>query len=636
MANRARILVSVMNGNWMKKNALRWRWLWLASLMVIIPGCAGEETSCFGNSDCDTCEACVNGSCVTDAELCGQDPCEGVVCDNPPASKCIDADTLQVFHQGGNCVDGDCAYGSDEVTCANGCEQDACKDEPCAGITCDQPPVNKCQDETTLLEYANTGTCSAGECDYSESETTCDYQCQLGACVADPCADVLCNTPDDDVCEDQNTLLVYQNPGTCSAGKCSYPSQPQTCDHGCAQGACLPAACAGITCDTAPDACHQAPGVCVEGICQFDPVSDCLNNDACCPLGCGPTSDNDCLDCEDEQYPCPTGCCDWKVDLVARSGGYQTSLVLDQNQFPHISHNSSSIGDLKYAHWDGENWQLDLVDTGADAAGETSLALDQSGKPHILYQNLSTHKMIYRSYEGPGWLPQDVDPLSNVEDFSSMVLDQQDIAHIVYRDSKTSTLKYARQNGATFNIEDIDTDNPCGTEPSLQVDALGFAHVSYFYNETRVLKYARQTASGWDIHEVELLGDSYVSGIGYSSLVLDADGNPHIAYFDEYANKLKYAYWSAGNFLTVTVDAVSNAGLFASLALDRKGHPHIAYQNTSGQFKYAFFTGQGWEIMMVDISYGMGEHCSLALDDNDHPHISVRYQSDNSLYYVHW
>lgn len=53
---------------------------------------------------------------------------------------------------------------------------------------------------------------------------------------ADLCSGVVCNAPPGPTCKDPATLETFSASGTCSAGKCSYPSTQKTC--ACAAGAC--------------------------------------------------------------------------------------------------------------------------------------------------------------------------------------------------------------------------------------------------------------------------------------------------------------------------------------------------------------------------------------------------------------
>ena len=123
----------------------------------------------------------------------------------------------------------------------------------------------------------------------------------------------------------------------------------------------------------------------------------------------------------------------------------------------------------------------------------------------------------------------------------------------------------------------------------------------------------------------------------YPSLALDAEGRPHIAYYD---GQLMYASWTGAEWVFQAVD-VGGWGWFPSLALDAAGNPHIAYgrqSNTNGWLKYAKWTGSGWSIEIVDKTQNaVGKWNSLVLDSAGHPHISYhQFWGGGKVRYAEW
>src|SRR5262245_10177449 len=100
----------------------------------------------------------------------------------------------------------------------------------------------------------------------------------------------------------------------------------------------------------------------------------------------------------------------------------------------------------------------------------------------------------------------------------------------------------------------------------------------------------------------------------YTSLRLDALGNPHISYYDVTNGDLKYASKSVGTWITENVRQTGdNVGQYTSLALDAQGVPHISYYDvTSHDLKYASKTGSSWTIETVDAPGDVGQYSSLA------------------------
>src|SRR5262249_9794826 len=86
----------------------------------------------------------------------------------------------------------------------------------------------------------------------------------------------------------------------------------------------------------------------------------------------------------------------------------------------------------------------------------------------------------------------------------------------------------------------------------------------------------------WTLETVDS-GFSY-----YTSLALDAQGNPHISYYADFTQgDLKYASKSGGVWTTESVDITGDVGSYTSLALDAEGNPRISYYDTvNGDLKY--------------------------------------------------
>jgi N-acetylneuraminic acid mutarotase len=186
---------------------------------------------CFRWEPAETCEpanACLAGSCVTDVG-CVTTP---VTCDAPPASECVDDDTLRVWDTSGLCEDdGSCSYQQNDIDCANCPSCDACE-----GVTCDDPP--------SICFEAN-GTCDGGSCSYAfDDDADCSDgdDCTTGdSCGSGVCAGsaMVCDDPGPPTCFDESTLRTFSSSGTCQAGECEYPFVDETCPDACEAGACV-------------------------------------------------------------------------------------------------------------------------------------------------------------------------------------------------------------------------------------------------------------------------------------------------------------------------------------------------------------------------------------------------------------
>src|SRR5262249_28696835 len=144
-------------------------------------------------------------------------------CNAPPAPFCLDGTTLRAYVSVGSCGSGACSYTYWDVLCENSCESGACiGNDRCSGVKCVTPPVAAWVDGTTLMTYSQSGTCSKGSCSYKGTHTTCSSGCNNGACQGEPCAGITCNTPPVATCISPTVRRSYSPVGTCSGGTCSY------------------------------------------------------------------------------------------------------------------------------------------------------------------------------------------------------------------------------------------------------------------------------------------------------------------------------------------------------------------------------------------------------------------------------
>jgi len=219
---------------------------------------------------------------------CQADPCQGVVCETPPNDQC--------YRTPGACSGGLCAYEMQPpgTSCDDGnlcSDQDACTDQgDCRGVlrTCEVPGP-ECQENDTVSRLYLEASCqpTTGLCEFTWQDTTCTFGCDpaTGLCQNDPCAGVVCNTPPNAQC--------YAATGSCVDGTCVYaPLGTDTvCDDG---NPCTDldhcdgtGNCSGTArvCDTPPNAqCYPALGSCVDGACTYRPLdagTPCNDGDLC-------------------------------------------------------------------------------------------------------------------------------------------------------------------------------------------------------------------------------------------------------------------------------------------------------------------------------------------------------------------
>ena len=62
----------------------------------------------------------------------------------------------------------------------------------------------------------------------------------------------------------------------------------------------------------------------------------------------------------------------------------------------------------------------------------------------------------------------------------------------------------------------------------------------------------------------------------WPSLALDSKDNPHITYWNNFENKLKYAYYDENGWHIEI--ALTEDGSYSQLVIDNSDHPHISFE----------------------------------------------------------
>ena len=229
----------------------------------------------------------------------------------------------------------------------------------------------------------------------------------------------------------------------------------------------------------------------------------------------------------------------WVPEIVDsnHSAGPYLSMKMDLDHRPCISYYHHGVG-LKYAHYDGSKWQIEVVDPGSQGS-ETSLAIDSGGHPHISYRGPGWGTVKYAFHNGTGWNIETVDPVENSQEYTSIALDSLDRPHISYYDGDNRDLKYAYYNGTNWTITTVDSNGWVGEYTSLALDSNDRPHITYFYDTTDDLIYTYYDGNQWQRIPIETLDD-----IGrYTALVLDGEDRPHMTYFDGFRTRLRYAHY---------------------------------------------------------------------------------------------
>jgi len=183
----------------------------------------------------------------------------------------------------------------------------------------------------------------------------------------------------------------------------------------------------------------------------------------------------------------------------------------------------------------------------------------------------------------------------------------------------------AIQSDWTWHVETVDATGNVGQYTSLVVDANGSPHISYYGSSD--LKYAEYDGTSWIVQALDAAGDTGL----FTSIAHYGAGNIGISYYDSTNGDLKYTDLFGG----ITVDSTGDTGQWTSLAFDGQGLPHISYYDAgAGNLRYAYYGVGGWHTQTVDSTGDVGRYTSLALRATNRPCISYFDVTNGSLKYA--
>jgi LPXTG-site transpeptidase (sortase) family protein len=227
-----------------------------------------------------------------------------------------------------------------------------------------------------------------------------------------------------------------------------------------------------------------------------------------------------------------------------------------------------------------------------------------------------------------------VDDSGNIAGFyTALVLAGGDRPIIAYYDFDDEDLKLAYCDTTVCDnptITSIDSVGPQGSYTSMVLRG-GNPVISYYDFNNGDLKIAFCNDPMCSTSVIQTLdGADHVGQ--HTSLVLDSSGFPVISYYDNTNEDLKLVHCgnagcTAGNSI-VTVDNGVNTGMFTSLKLDSNGFPVIAYHNFLGQAVMLAHCvdsncAGAATISQVDANNNKGFNgISMQLDSNGFPMIS--------------
>jgi hypothetical protein len=249
----------------------------------------------------------------------------------------------------------------------------------------------------------------------------------------------------------------------------------------------------------------------------------------------------------------------WNIQTVAPGSGsveYNCTVTIGSDGVPHLTwyHTRSADGanflHIKYAILQDGAWMARTVDFEGEDGKWNSMVIDAHGSPQLLYSVFPRGELKYAVWDGKEWqialaaLPNGA---AFVDMGTSLVLNDRNQPEFSYYETSleyaggsTGSLKFASRKGNGWDVQTVDAVRQRGSwvgfRSSLVLDKAGFPHISY--EDAGTLKHAYWDGKRWRIQVVaNRANEPYL----YSAMARDQDDNLYISYRDPSDGSLKLA-----------------------------------------------------------------------------------------------
>lgn len=335
----------------------------------------------------------------------------------------------------------------------------------------------------------------------------------------------------------------------------------------------------------------------------------------------------------------------WTYETVDASTK-MTALKVDHEGNVHISYAGDGGSSLKYAFREANShrWFTMVLDKQLQDFA-TSLGLDPQGNPHICY---TPRDLKYAHFDGHKWVIEPIAPGEGSVEYNCTILVGPDnTPHVLWYQTRLSDgtnylhLKYADLEHGVWVARTVDFDREDGKWNSMVLDAQGTPHLIYSVFPPGELKSAYWDGKNWKIQSAISPSMRLSTGMG-NSLVLDSQQELEFSVYESPLDRgspgqgiLKFVHQKGATWSVETVDSAlqgaSWVGYRSTLVLDKSGFPHISYED-GGALKHAYSDGSHWHIQVVAPRGSEAYlYSSMAIGQDDTLYIAYRHPMDGSL-----
>jgi hypothetical protein len=284
------------------------------------------------------------------------------------------------------------------------------------------------------------------------------------------------------------------------------------------------------------------------------------------------------------------------------STGLANGIAYDASGTMYMAYFDDATQNLKFAtRTAAGDWStVQGVDAGLNVGTYLSLALDSAGRPGIAYLDGTNADLKYAHFNGTSWDVEVVDSKYTTGYYPSLHFGAGDRPVISYYYKTGGDLRLAVSGADGWTITTVDDRGDVGRYSTLALSPLtGRWAVGYEDTSHGTFRYAEQTKRGWGLATVD--GSTKIGG-GYISLAFSPlTGRPAMSYYDAYNADLKFAAFNGSKWVAQTVASRGTVGLYSNLRIrPDTGDADILYYNkgADGVFR-AQVSSATWALTQV-------------------------------------
>lgn len=261
------------------------------------------------------------------------------------------------------------------------------------------------------------------------------------------------------------------------------------------------------------------------------------------------------------------------------TAGNGNDVAFDRDGVLHIVYYDSIERNLKYVTrgTDGGISSPIAIDvSGNDVGGYVSIDVDDHSRPAVAYFDGTSGDLRFAHFNGQSWDVEIVDSRGSVGLYPAITYDTYNRPVISYFRKTSGDLRVARMSGGIWDITAVDVTDTVGRSTDITCDpTTGEIAVAYEDSTRGWLRIARNNDEGWSINVV----DNLTRGVTYPSVAFNANHEPAISYYDIHNADLKYAQLAAGAWQTQKLASKGAQGLYTQLYFTSDGLANIIYYN---------------------------------------------------------